>query len=61
MYSVEPGRSELHHLPSDPKQERNVIAQHPEIARGLHGLMLKLMRETDVKPHLLEPRLSLRI
>jgi arylsulfatase A-like enzyme len=61
MYSVEPGRSELYHLPSDPKQEQNVIVQHPEIARELHQLMLKLMRETDVKPHLLEPRLSLRM
>jgi arylsulfatase A-like enzyme len=61
MYSVEPGRSELYQQASDPKQEKNVIGQRPDVARELHQLMLKLMRETNVRADLLEPRLKLQV
>jgi len=61
LYSIEPGTSELYHLPSDPKQEKNVISQHPEVARDLHQLLVKFMHETNVAQHLLEARLELKL
>jgi len=60
IYAVEPGLSELFHLSSDPKQEKNVITQHPEVARELHQQLVKFMRETNVPALLLKPRLELR-
>jgi arylsulfatase A-like enzyme len=61
LYSVEPSISELYHLPSDPKQEKNVIAGHPDIARKLHQYMGKLLQETGAPQRALEPRLELRL
>lgn len=61
IYAVEPGLSELYHLPSDPKQGKNVINEHPDVARELHQLLVDFMRETNVASHLLEPRLELKL
>jgi hypothetical protein len=61
IYSVDEGESWLYHLASDPKQEKNVINEHPEVARDLHQLLVKFMRENNLAPHLLEPRLELRL
>ncbi len=61
LYDVEPGGSELYNLSQDPKQEKNVISQHRDIARELHQLLVKFMRETNVPKRLLEPRLELRL
>ncbi|OGO30756.1 MAG: hypothetical protein A2Z29_03635 [Chloroflexi bacterium RBG_16_56_11] len=61
LYVVDAGLSELYHLPTDPKQEKNVIKQHPEIARQLHEHMVRFMRETGVPKQKLEPRLQLRL
>jgi len=61
LYNVEPGESWLYHLPSDPKQEKNVINERPEVAHELHQLLVKFMRENNVAPHLLEPRLELKL
>ena len=61
LYSVEPGMSELYHLPSDPGQERNVIAQNVEAARAVHGFLVKFMRDTGVAEALAKPRMSLQI
>ncbi len=61
IYAVEPGLSELYHLPSDPKQEKNVINEHPDVARELHQLLVDFMRETNMASHLLEPRLELKL
>jgi arylsulfatase A-like enzyme len=61
LYTTEPGMSELYHLPTDPKQERNIIREKPEIARELHRVLVGFMRETNVAPRLLEPRLTLRL
>ncbi len=61
LYDVEPGLSELYHLPSDPKQEKNVISERPEVARELHQLLVKFMRETKVPLRLLETRLELKL
>ncbi|GAG93087.1 unnamed protein product, partial [marine sediment metagenome] len=32
LYSSEPGQSWLYHLPSDPKQQKNVINEHTTVA-----------------------------
>ena len=61
LYNVDPGESWLYHLPSDPKQEKNVINEHPEVAHQLHKLLVKFMRENNLAPHLLEPRLELKL
>lgn len=60
LYSIEPGVSELFHLSADPKQEKNVINEHPEAAQELHQQLVKFLRETNVPTFLLEPRLELR-
>ncbi len=60
LYNTEPGMSELYNLKSDPRQEKNVIKEHPDKARELHKLLVKYMRETNLSEHLLKPRLELR-
>ena len=37
---------ELFYLPDDPGQERNVLADNPEVARRLHKALLELVEET---------------
>jgi len=49
----------LYHLPSDPRQEKNVIQQYPEVAKELHRLLVDFMRENELAPNLLEPRLEM--
>ncbi len=61
LYDVEPGGSELYNLSSDPKQEKNVISRHPDVAHELHRLFVKFMRDTNLAKRLLEPRLELRL
>jgi len=61
LYDTESGGSELYNLKSDPKQEKNVISQHPDVARELHQLFVKHMRDTNVERRFLEPRLELRL
>ncbi len=61
IYEVDPGLSELYHLPSDPTQEKNIIGERPEVARELHQMLVKFMRETNVATRLVEPRLELRL
>jgi arylsulfatase A-like enzyme len=61
LYDTEPGGSELYDLNSDLKQEKNVIGDYPDKAREIHQLFVKFMRETDLAPRMLEPRLELRM
>jgi len=61
LYAVEPGLSALYHLPTDPKQEKNVIRENMDVARKLHQVLVKFMQDTHVPPQKLEPRLELRI
>jgi arylsulfatase A-like enzyme len=61
LYNTEPGLSELYHLPSDPRQEKNVISDHEDKARELHQLLVKYMRETKIASDILERRLELRL
>ena len=60
LYDVEPGESQLFHLPSDPQELNNLIGQRPEIAKELHQLLVGFMRETKVAPQILTPRLELK-
>lgn len=60
LYSVT-GAPLLYHLPSDPQQEKNIISQRPEVAGELHQLLIKFMDETNLPPHLREPRLELKL
>lgn len=59
LYSPEPGNSWLYHLPSDPKQEKNVIDQYPEKAKELHQLLIKFMNDYNLPAELRDQRLEL--
>ncbi len=61
LHDCEPGGSELYDLSADANQEKNVIGKNMDVARELHQLELKFMRETNVPKRLLEPRLDLRM
>ena len=61
LYSMDEGMSALYDLESDPKQEDNVISSRLDVAKELHQYLVKFMRDTNVKPHLLNPRLELRL
>ena len=61
LFSVEPGMSELYHLPSDPGQQENVIHGRPEVARELHQYLIKFMRDTNVAQTLVRPRTELKL
>jgi arylsulfatase A-like enzyme len=61
LYYPEPGQSWLYHLPSDPKQEKNIIYEHPEIAKELHQILVKFMYDTNLSPELRDPRLELKL
>lgn len=61
LYDVQPGGSELYNLKSDPGQEKNVINQHADVARELHGLFVKYLKDANLPPVKLEPRLELRL
>ena len=61
LYSVTPGVSELYHLPSDPRQENNLILQKPEVAKEIHQYLLKFMRDTNLEPGLIKPREELKL
>lgn len=61
LYTTDPGLSELYNLKTDPKQEKNIIANHHEEANELHQLLIKFMRETNMPKRLIEPRLKLYI
>jgi arylsulfatase A-like enzyme len=61
LYEIEPGLSELFHLPSDPKQEWNIISERQDVAKQLHQLLINFMRQTKVPSPLIETRLELRL
>jgi arylsulfatase A-like enzyme len=61
LYTTNDGVSELYNLAVDPKQEKNVIYSHPEVARELHRYLVHFMHETNVPDYLRKPRLHLRL
>ena len=52
---------ELYHLPDDPAQERNVIKEHPEVARKLHGEYVKFLESVGTKEEYLKHRRTLKL
>jgi arylsulfatase A-like enzyme len=60
LYDVEPGGSELYNLKSDPHQENNIIAGHEDVARDLHKLLVKHLKDTGLPKRLLDPRLEIK-
>jgi len=61
LYDVEPGFSELYNIKKDPGQEKNVIKEYPEIAKELHSLFVKFMKDTKMAEYLVGPRSTLRL
>ena len=59
--ALEPDEPRLYHLPSDPKQEKNVINENPEVARELHQMLVKFMYDYNLSPELRDPRLELKL
>jgi len=61
LYSPLPGESWLYHLPSDPKQENNVINEQPEVARELHQHLIQFMKDNGVNEDIIKPCLELKL
>ena len=61
LYSVEPGMSELYHLPSDPGQQKNLVHVESEMAGEVHKRLVGFMRDTELADDLMRPRLELRL
>jgi arylsulfatase A-like enzyme len=61
LYSTEAGLSELYNIKDDPKQEKNIIKQHPDVAQDLHNILLKFMKENNMSDRLINPRLKLEL
>ena len=60
LFSDQEGMSELYNLRSDPSQLNNVISQEADVARGIHQLLVRFMRETNLPDRLINPRMELR-
>jgi arylsulfatase A-like enzyme len=61
LYDCEPGGSELYDLSSDPDQQKNIIDKNKDVAKDLHKLLLKFMKDTSVPQRLQQPRLELKL
>jgi arylsulfatase A-like enzyme len=61
IYDVEPGLSELYNIKKDPGQEKNVIKEYPEVAKELHSLFVRFMKDTKMAEYLVKPRSTLRL
>ena len=60
LYTVEPRMSDPYDVARDPTQEKHYIQEESGTARDLHQLLVKLMRDTNLAEHLMQPRLELR-
>ena len=61
LYTTDEGMSQLYHLPTDPGQECNVIADNTDVARGVHQHLVNFMRDTNLPERRIQPRLELRM
>ena len=61
LYSVEPGMSELYHLPTDPGQKKNLIHNNSHTAHEIHQMLVSFMQTTNLSEELTKPRLELRL
>lgn len=56
---------ELYHLPSDPRQERDVIGNHPDVADRLHRAFVEFLADSGATPERIrlytEPQPPLRV
>jgi len=59
IYSSKGEPAELYHLTSDPKQEKNLIQEAPQVAEDLHEKFLSRLKEAGTKPTTINPRLKL--
>jgi len=50
------GGPELYHLPSDPGQTKNVLAEHPDVAARLHEEHVRVLEELGTPEEYLENR-----
>ncbi|MBE9566802.1 MAG: sulfatase, partial [Proteobacteria bacterium] len=50
---------QLYHLPSDPKQEKNIFGENREVARRLHAEHVRLLEDLDTPEEYLENRREL--
>jgi len=61
LYSPEPGRSKLFDLAQDPRQQKNILSNKPDVGKELHQYLVKFMRDTKLADYLIQPRLELNI
>jgi len=61
IYSAEGEAVELYNLRSDPKQEKNVIFEYPDIGEFLHEKYFSVLESCNVDKRLLEPRKKITI
>ena len=61
LYSTDPGRSLLYHLPSDPTQATDLMSSKTDVARDVHKHLAQFMRETNLPETLQKSRLELRL
>jgi arylsulfatase A-like enzyme len=59
IYSIEGEPAELYHLPSDPKQQKNLIAERTDIAKSLLNKYVSLLEEAKTNTRLVNLRLHL--
>lgn len=56
LYAVESQPAELYHLSSDPRQDKNLIKERPEVAQDLLNKFVKQMEEAGTEAHRINPR-----
>jgi arylsulfatase A-like enzyme len=61
IYSVADDDAELYHTATDPKQERNLIRQYPQVAQSLHAKFVRLLEECGTREEFLRPRQQLKV
>ena len=47
--------SELYHLPSDPQQKHNVIAEYADVAKGMHKAWVEFLESHGASPSRIQP------
>ncbi|MBI4278779.1 MAG: sulfatase [Armatimonadetes bacterium] len=58
-YTDDELRPELYHLRTDPRQERNAIGDHPEVARRLHAAYVEFLEKAGTAEEVLRHRRTL--
>ncbi len=56
LYAVEGVPIELYNLVDDPRQQKNVADEHPDIVKRLHGQFLELLARTGTEERLIRTR-----